>query len=160
RRFRRSSSFLPEREIHLSRKTKTSRKAGGRPTRRHRYLSRDAGSLPIGGAHDVAVGGAGRYPCGVLSTFSRLRELPYPVAEYIQTGAHVWRRVLLIRFVLDADIAGELYLAQRPEHTADVERAPAEDDIGSRLIVVVLEVQAEVAGAHVANLLSRVEFAI
>src|SRR5262249_39697912 len=56
---------------------------------------------------------------------------------------------------LDADVPLEADLAQGAQDGGHVQRAAAEDDVLARLVVVVLEVQAEVAGAHRADLLGR-----
>src|SRR5207245_10462252 len=70
---------------------------------------------------------------------SRL-QLPHRIAEYVQARGHVRRRILGVGFVLDADVALELDLAQRLQYRRHVEHAAAEDHFGALLVVVVLQV--------------------
>src|SRR5262249_27968754 len=74
-------------------------------------------------------------------------------------GLDVLGRLLRVGLVLDADVALELDVPQGLEHARHVEHAAvlAVDDISLALVVVVLEMDAEVARPHGADLGGRVE---
>ena len=62
-----------------------------------------------------------------------------------------------MRFVLDADVALEVDVAQGLEHAGHVEHALAIDHVRLPLVVVILEMNAEVARSHDVNFGGRVE---
>src|SRR5262245_45292001 len=85
-------------------------------------------------------------------------ELRHRVFHDLDAGFHVGRGVGGVGLVLDADVPLELDLPQRLEHGEDVEDSLAVDHVGLLLVVVILEVHAEVARAHRAHLRRRIEF--
>src|SRR2546430_13942817 len=87
------------------------------------------------------------------STVVALFQLRDRGAEHLQARLDIGPRIIGVGLVLDANVAGELDLAQGAEHGRHVEGAAAEYHVGALLIVVILQVHAEVARPHVPHLL-------